>query len=280
MGTVSVFLQAFDDSPDYDMLNRVICQWREVEEQTRRACGLPSVDSPYDGCHSSRRQLRTTFSNTTLPSKPMSVHDIILHNYLNPDDTKIMVMEDDEVAAPSDQDDMDWAAFVQQQEEHPDHRQLTNHHPVSPWHNYWPLIGVQTEYYYRYGGTQTVPPCYGRYMLRNNRAQSNNWRVMKDSIRISRRQLQELHRLLRERIAPPDDPLVACQADTAAQVDSNTGFVNVARPLQSNQKAHHMVFCECENWGSQWQADQEWCRNYDKDARLLQHPYNFYTDGF
>ncbi len=287
MGTVSVFLQAYDNSPDYDMLNRVICQWREVEEQTRRGCGLPSVSAPYDGCHSSRRQLRTTSSggaNTTLPSKPMSVHDIILHNYLNPDDTKIMVMEDDDIAEPNDQDDMNWAAFIKQQEEaeHQNHRrQLTSRH-VSPWHNYWPLVGVQTEYYYRYGGTQTVPPCYGRFVRGNNRAQTNNWRVMKDPIRISSRQLNELHRLLRERIAPPDDPFLACQADTAAKVDSNTSFVNVARPLQGNQKAHHMVFCECENWGSQWQADQEWCRMYrnDKDARLFQHPYNFYTDGF
>ena len=283
MGTVSVFLQAYDDVPDYDMLNRVICQWRETEQQTRSACGLPSVASSYDGCrvHSSGRQLRAS-PNTTLPTKPMSAHDIILHNYRNPDDLKVMIMDDEEVYS----DDVDWAAFIAQQEaneiQSQKHRHLTNYDHVGPWHNYWPLIGVKTEYYYRYGGTQTVPPCYSRFKRGVKRGQTNHWRVMKDPIRISKRQLSELHRLLRERIAPPNDPLVACQADTAAKVDQATGLVDVARPLQGNHKAHHMVFCECENWGSLWKADKDWCRIYrnDKNARLFQHPYNFYTEGF
>ena len=68
---------------------------------------------------------------------------------------------------------------------------------------------------------------------------------MKDPIRVSRRQLNEMHRLLRERIAPLGDPVKPCQQDTAADVDSQ-GRVNVARPLQSTTKVHYKSFCECQ----------------------------------
>ncbi len=293
MGTVTVFLQVYENVPDYGTLNRVICQWRKVEDQTRAACGLPSVETEYPGCHvytrgrdvsttSGLRSLTET-NSTTLPSKPKSAHDILMHNYLHPEDIMPITMDEEDY---KDEDDFDWAAFIAAQYENDrqvqNRRHLLNYDHVGTWHNYWPLIDSRTEYYYRYGGTQTVPPCYGRFVLGNNRAQTNNWRVMKDPIRISQRQLNELHRLLRERIAPPDDPLVACQADTAAKVDPVTGFVDVARPLQNNDKAHHMVYCECENWGSQWEEDKEYCRIFrdDKNARLFQHPYNFYTEGF
>lgn len=128
-------------------------------------------------------------------------------------------------------------------------------------------------------GTQTVPPCYGQWFEKNNRRQTNHWRVMKDPIRISRRQLVELNRLLRERIAPKDDPVAACKKDTAAKVDRSTGKVDTARPLQSNHKAHYTVFCECDNWTSKWKEDQEWCR-LSKRKRFFQQPYNFKTTGF
>lgn len=68
---------------------------------------------------------------------------------------------------------------------------------------------------------------------------------MKDPIRVSHRQIKEMHRLLRERIAPLSDPLKPCQKDTAAKVDSK-GRVNTARPLQSTQKVHYKSFCECQ----------------------------------
>jgi hypothetical protein len=38
-----------------------------------------------------------------------------------------------------------------------------------------------------------------------------------------------MHRLMRERVAPPDDPLVACSQDTAAIVDPITGRVNTGK---------------------------------------------------
>lgn len=293
MGTVAFFIQAYEDSPDYDMLNRVICQWRRAEDQNRAACGLPSVTTEYPGCHAYSRGStaattagrRTSEGNATFVEKPMSAHDIIIHNYLNQGaaDRKVITMDEIDY---KDEDDFDWEAFIadvyESERKVQNHRHLSNYDHVGPWHNYWPLIGVKTEYYYRYSGSQTIPPCYGPFVEGNNRAKSNNWRVMKDPIRISTRQLEELHRLIRERIAPPTDPLVACQADTAAKVDTTTGRVDVARPLQENDKANHMVYCECANWGSQWEEDKDYCRIYrdENRTRLLEHPYNWYTEGF
>ena len=79
---------------------------------------------------------------------------------------------------------------------------------------------------------------------------------MKDPIRIQKSQLLELERLIRERIAPPDDPVMPCQPDTAAEV-SPEGRVNVARPLQYMVvEAHHPTFCECKDWPSKWPEDR------------------------
>jgi hypothetical protein len=103
---------------------------------------------------------------------------------------------------------------------------------------------------------------------------------MKDPILISDRQLNELHRLLKNRIAPSDDPIRPCQADTAARpYDGNSNWVNVSRPLQATHNAHYKVFCECENWKSQSSQDQAWCQQ-DRMTRLYKQPYNFAHDGF
>jgi len=104
---------------------------------------------------------------------------------------------------------------------------------------------------------------------------------MKDPIRVSKRQVNELHRLLKERIAPPNDPLKACQPDTAAKIDpENPDRVNVARPLQETHLAHFKVFCECPNWRSKWNEDRQWCNQFpDQLERYYDHPYNFETDG-
>lgn len=84
----------------------------------------------------------------------------------------------------------------------------------------------------------------------------------------------------RDRIAPADDPIRPCQPDTAAKPDANDpSKISVARPLQSNHKAHFKVFCECQDWRSKWDEDKEWCRN-DQSTRLYDQPYNFKTDGF
>ena len=103
---------------------------------------------------------------------------------------------------------------------------------------------------------------------------------MKDPLRVSRRQIDELHRLLKERIAPPDDRLRPCARDTGAKPDQNDPTkISVARPVQSTRGVHFKVFCECDDWKSKWTEDQEWCQR-DKQDRLYNHPYNFATQGF
>jgi Eukaryotic-type carbonic anhydrase len=304
MGTVGVFMNAYDDARDYDMLNRLICAWREDEEKTRAECGLPSVATDYAGCmrysrtsSGRRRTVReretaagsneTSTSSTLGRKRAVSAHDLILKNHIhrdNPDHVPHKIRLDPE--QHENIPDFDWDAFIAEQytKDDPNHyhgRELLNYDHVGPWFNYFPMLGVRTEYYYRYSGTQTIPPCYGNWFENNNRKGINHWRMMKDPIRISRRQLTELHRLLRERIAPVDDPLASCQPDTAAKiVNEETGQVTTARPLQSNHRNHYTVFCECLNWPSKWTEDQEWCQEEDIYARFYDRPYNFVTDGF
>jgi hypothetical protein len=50
MATVSVFMEAYDDAPPYKYLDKVICQWRRKEYNTRLQCGLDPVESTYPGC--------------------------------------------------------------------------------------------------------------------------------------------------------------------------------------------------------------------------------------
>jgi Eukaryotic-type carbonic anhydrase len=67
---------------------------------------------------------------------------------------------------------------------------------------FWPyewIVKVETEYYFRYEGTQLVPPCW----------ETVHWRLMKDPIRVPQRQIDELNRLLAWRLSPTGDN--ACQ---------------------------------------------------------------------
>jgi Eukaryotic-type carbonic anhydrase len=54
MAVVSIFLQADPARERWDFLDKLICQWREVEEKTRDECGLESVP-PYPGCRNPTR---------------------------------------------------------------------------------------------------------------------------------------------------------------------------------------------------------------------------------
>ena len=102
---------------------------------------------------------------------------------------------------------------------------------------------------------------------------------MKDPIRVPPRQIEEMHRLLRERIAPLNDPIRPCQLDTAAKRLPNSTRVSVARPIQSTRPVHFKVFCECDDWPSKFPEDRKWCE-MNKLDRLYQHPYNFETESF
>lgn len=283
MAAVSVFLEEYDQAPDNDFLNRIICEWRRSEEETRETCGLASVQTQYPGCYfytrpaSARRM--TSRHQSTSRAHPQSAADVIHQNHMDPGTPRSIVLDED--AADAASDSLDWDAFVKSYiEATNDHsRHLMDYDHVGPWFNYFPMLDVRTEYYYRYSGTQTVPPCYGRWFSGNERRQTNHWRIMKDPIRVSRRQIDEMHRLLRERIAPADDPVRPCLLDTAAKRFPNSDRISVARPVQSTRGVHFKVFCECDDWTSKWPEDQEWCA-MEKLDRLYRHPYNFETDTF
>ena len=137
--------------------------------------------------------------------------------------------------------------------------------------HYWPyewLLKVGTEYYFRYEGTQTVPPCFD----------TAHWRVLKDPIRVPPHQIKELERLIAWR---RNDK---CEKDTAGHPrPGNPDAVDVNRPVQSYHKLHRKVFCECKDWPSKFQGDRDWCRNWrnrDAEVRMYGRPYNWNQAGF
>jgi hypothetical protein len=142
-----------------------------------------------------------------------------------------------------------------------------NYADVFWWPYEW-LLKVGTEYYFRYEGSMTVPPCYT----------VNHWRVMKDPIRVAEHQIKELERLLAWRINGN------CEASTAGKPrEGNPDAVDVNRPLQELERGHRMVFCECQDWPSKFPMDREWCKKWqtrDPELRLFDNPYNWPQYGF
>lgn len=304
MGSIAIFLEAYDDADDWAELNRVICGWRESEEKTRASCGLPSVEEEYPGCYYYTRGHSATNSTTIstqgirraqqdLPEyKPaMSAYDVILTNMENAETGNTSYVPQGLEVDPSNMEeivDFDWEAFIaaeykkSDELKRKDSRRLMNYDHV-PWFNYFPMLAVRTEYYYRYSGTQTIPPCWGKFLSGGGRQQTNHWRVFKDPIRVSHRQIAEMHRLMRERIAPKDAPVKACKKDTAAATDpTDPSKVITARPVMSTHDAHFEVYCECINWHSKWKEDLEYCQSLKNEqmVRFYDHPYNFPTTGF
>ncbi len=205
---------------------------------------------------------------------------MITDNYKLQNDFKKRITLEAENFRPPDRSEEDWAAWVEGLslqdggEASDEQRKLLGGDFLS-FHNYQFLIDVRTEYYFRYSGTSTVPPCYGPF-VGGSRGTTNHWRVLKDPIRVHPRQIAEMERLLRERIAPTDDSTKACENDTAGKVDSD-GHISVARPLMQFHYTHFKTFCECDNWESKWPEDREWCRlnQSDKLFRFYDHPYNY-----
>jgi hypothetical protein len=135
------------------------------------------------------------------------------------------------------------------------------------WNPYEWLMKVGTEYYYRYEGTQLVPPCW----------EVVHWRAMKDPIRVHPRQIKELSRLLAWRLNPGE-----CTVDTAGVVSDDGDLVDLSREVMYYESPHRKVFCECKDWPSKFPGDQEWCRNWKQDtsySRFYERPYSFDSDG-
>lgn len=138
---------------------------------------------------------------------------------------------------------------------------------------YWPyewLLKVGTEYYYRYEGTQVVPPCW----------EVVHWRTLKDPIRVHPRQIAELNRLLAWRLSPSGAN--RCEVDTAGVLSPDGNTVDLSRDIQYIHLQHRMVFCECQDWPSKFPSDQEWCKDWKNDPgqkRFYGTPYSFDTNG-
>lgn len=135
MGTVSVFMQAYDDAPIYRYLDKVICQWRRHEFNVRQQCGLDPIDGPsYPGCFPLKnenrdRNLRRTeeepdsgssAASSSQASSPrtkfQTVADVLMYNHkhredANHVDVKIHLDEPDQEPA----EEKDWNAWVQDQ---------------------------------------------------------------------------------------------------------------------------------------------------------------------
>mmetsp|Transcript_43747 Transcript_43747/g.49025 ORF Transcript_43747/g.49025 Transcript_43747/m.49025 type:complete len:438 (-) Transcript_43747:237-1550(-) len=325
MGTVSVFMNAYEDAPVYRYLDKIICQWRRYEYEIRNECGLESVESSYPGCfpfkrnreqnfnrkRNIRRRRTTEEESHSQDMRFQNVADVLLYNGRHKNDpnhkhVRVDLNDNDKELAD---ENIDWESWIKAESNkmneddesyhtlkerdhggnhteqlHQQFRDLLEEDEIE-WFNYWPMLGARTEYYYRYEGTQTIPPCHGK-RIESTRRNTNHWRVMKDPIRIHPRQLTELKRLLADRIAPLDDSVVPCQPDTAAKVrrDPNDNRkileVTAARPVSYTTRAHYETFCECKDWKSKWKEDQEWCLIEDINERFYDKPYNFMTNEF
>ena len=135
------------------------------------------------------------------------------------------------------------------------------------WFPYEWLWKVETEYYFRYEGTQVVPPCF----------ETVHWRPMKDPIRVHKRQIAELNRLLAWRLNPD-----TCEIDTAGVISDDGNTIKANREIQYYHSTHRMVFCECKDWPSKFESDKEWCDDWEDDTdytRFYKQPYSFDSDG-
>lgn len=269
MATVSILLQAEEHYPSYPHLDRLICEWRKAEARTRSQCNLDPISDPYPGCFQPLESARRTQERGTT-SRRMSFNHYLKHHH---GDGPLYMEKENFRPSVADEE---FEEFIQEQSKRDLYEQ--SHYP---FHAYQFLIDCRTEYYFRYHGTTATPPCYGTvpdvWGELDGHENTNHWRVLKDPIRISMRQKNEMERLLRERIAPPDDRHAPCQPDTAAAVD-NEGHVNVARPLQAQDPSHMPRFCGCGFWTSKWPEDRAWCQigKEEGDKHLLyERLYNY-----
>lgn len=110
-----------------------------------------------------------------------------------------------------------------------------------------PFSLLLAQYYFRYEGSMVEPPCFDT---------SVHWRVMKDAIRVSPRQIKKLERIIARRLNPE-----TCERESAGKPrEGHPIRRDVARPLQATSSKHALVYCECEDWESHLPADLEYCQ--------------------
>jgi len=98
------------------------------------------------------------------------------------------------------------------------------------------------------------PPCF----------EGVHWRVMKNALKVSPRQLKILENLLADRIDPQ-----TCKPHTAGKSRGEGRVVDVNRDLQTTTPEHKLVFCECADWPSTYQEDLDWCALSPEERGIL-----------
>jgi hypothetical protein len=290
MATVGIFLDARDDVEPYPYLDKLICEWRRSEENVRKDCGIESVKTTYPGCFIYSRENATT--TTRVENGPVRKKRKLRKTVLDPaapeEDFNAPLRVDPRNHREAEWTEEQWAEFQEEySRQHPlnssnpfasQRRHLVDYDHIT-YFNHQFMLDVRTEFYYRYGGTMTIPPCHAKNKDGTN-SNTNLWRFLKDPIRIHTRQIKELHRLLLERIAPVDSVRNACKPDTAARAEED-GSAWVARPLQELDETHDYYFCECEDWGSHIPDDRLWCAsgNREREYRWFENPYNYDDNG-
>lgn len=95
-----------------------------------------------------------------------------------------------------------------------------------------------------------------------------HWRVLKDPAIVAPSQIEQLQRLLVDRIDPG-----TCQPYTAARIESD-GSVFVNRPLQKWRPSHLLVYCECTDWDPTGQVDRAFCELPAEERGVVIPPTN------
>jgi len=266
IGNVVVMVQGMKRIEPNPFIDKIICQFRKTEDDVRKQCGRESITEEYPGCwqysrsSNESRNLRPNTETIPPPEPRMAIPD---SNHIHVDEANF-----------SEERPYDFEEYIDHvireeesnQEPDPSHRKLMNYDHV-PFHAYQPLTDVRTEYYYRVDGMTTTPPCQAY----------THYRIMKDPLRISMRQLEEIQRLLAMRVAPKGSLANECEDDTAGIIVEENRKVDVSRPLQirGSTNDHKMMFCECKDWKSKWRQDREWCKIEDEQDRFYEQPYNF-----
>lgn len=238
IGKVVVFLEKGNESDHYGFLQKYIGKWKNEERRVRQNCARRKLgQQEFTNNHNAKVE-----ADEFLGTEPQTEAS---PNYFGLEEYDI---ETRQIIEEQEADDFlrTWNYMMEHEftgnETYTFHRELEN----DRYHPYDWLIKVQTEYYFRYEGSQGVPPCL----------EGVHWRVMKDPIKVAPNQIKELERLIANRVDP-----TTCKRDTAGKPRGNgSGAVDVVRPIQTTTKKHDVVFCECVDWKSKQQKDLHWCK--------------------